>query len=398
VALTQAVYQALGADLAALGINVDLAPSVDVNTATDNPVIGTRSFGSDTDLVARHAAAAVTGLQAAGVAACAKHFPGHGSTRTDTHDTTAMVDVPLRLLARRDLPPFQAAIAAGVRAIMPGHLRVPELTGDLPASLSAAALTGLLRGELGFTGVIISDALEMRAVSGPFGIPEAAVLAVAAGTDLICLGRDQDQPAYLAVRDGLVAAVAAGRLPAARLEEAAGRVTELRAWTAAQHLAAANPADGHSLANGVDVGLTAARRAVRVTGRPARPLSRPVLIEVVPPVSIVIGPVPWGLADWVPADSIVRVEADSAASDLAAAADAGLAAAAGRPLVIVVRDAHRYPGARDLVTRLLAARPDAVVVEMGLPIWQPPRGGYVATYGAARSSGLAAAEILGLAP
>jgi beta-N-acetylhexosaminidase len=395
VALTQAVYQALGADLAALGINVDLAPSVDVNTATDNPVIGTRSFGSDTDLVARHAAAAVTGLQAAGVAACAKHFPGHGSTRTDTHESVTTVDVSLRLLAQRDLPPFEAAIAAGVRTIMPGHLRVPELTGDLPASLSAAALTGLLRGELGFTGVIVCDALEMRAVSGPFGILEAAVLAVAAGTDLICLGRDQDRPAYLAVRDALVAAVTAGRMPAARLEEAAGRVADLRAWAAAQHLAAAHPA-AHSLADGV--GLTAARRAVRVTGRPARPLSRPVLVEVVPPASIVVGSVPWGLAAWVPADSIVRVAAGSATSDLAAAADAGLAAAEGRPLVIVVRDAHRYPGARDLVTRLLAARPDAVVVEMGLPIWRPPGGGYVATYGAARSSGLAAAEILGLAP
>jgi beta-N-acetylhexosaminidase len=392
VALTQAVYRALGADLAALGINVDLAPSVDVNTASDNPVIGTRSFGSDTALVARHAAAAVTGLQAAGVAACAKHFPGHGSTRTDSHDSVTTVDVSLRLLARRDLPPFEAAIAAGVRTIMPGHLRVPELTGDLPASLSAAALTGLLRGELGFTGVIVCDALEMRAVSGPFGMLEAAVLAVAAGTDLICLGRDQDQPAYLAVRDGLVAAVAAGRMPAARLEEAAGRVAELRAWAAAQHLPAADSADG------VDVGLTAARRAVRVTGRPARPLSRPVLVEVVPPVSNVAGTVPWGLAAWVPADSIVRVAAGSEASDLAAAADTGLAAADGRALVVVVRDAHRYPGARELVSRLLAARPDAVVVEMGLPVWRPPRGGYVATYGAAHINGLAAAEILGLAP
>jgi beta-N-acetylhexosaminidase len=391
LALTREVYRALGADLASLGINVDLAPSADVNTAADNPVIGTRSFGSDPELVSRHVAAAVAGLQAVGVAACAKHFPGHGSTRTDTHESVTTVDVPLRLLAERDLPPFEAAIAAGVRAIMPGHLRVPELTGDVPASLSAAALTGLLRGELGFTGVIVCDALEMRAVSGPFGILEAAVLAVAAGTDLICLGRDQDRPACLAVRDGLVAAVRAGRMPAARLEEAAGRVAELRAWAAAQHLAAAHPAaDG--------VGLTAARRAVRVTGRPARPLSRPVLVEVVPPTSVVVGTVPWGLAAWVPADSIVRVAADSATSDLAAAADAGLAAAEGRPLVIVVRDAHRHPGARDLVTRLLAARPDAVVVEMGLPIWRPPGGGYVATYGAAPISGLAAAEILGLAP
>ena len=397
VVLTQAVYRALGADLAALGINVDLAPSVDVNTAADNPVIGTRSFGADTDLVARHAAAAVAGLQAAGVAACAKHFPGHGSTRTDSHDSIPTVDVPLKLLAQRDLPPFSAAIAAGARAVMPGHLRVPELTGDLPASLSPAALTGLLRGELGFTGVIISDALEMRAVSEPFGLPEAAVLAVAAGTDLLCFGRDQDRAAYLAVRDALGAAVTSGRMPGARLEEAAARVAGLRAWTAAARAAAVQAA-GHQAVGGADVGLAAARRAVRVTGGPVGPLRRPLLVEVVPPANIAVGMVPWGLEPWVPADSIVRLGVGAVAGEPAQAADGALAAAAGRPLAVVVRDAHRYPAARDVVTRLLAARPDAVVVEMGLPVWQPPHAVHVATYGAARISGLAAAEILGLAP
>jgi beta-N-acetylhexosaminidase len=413
VAVTEAVYRALGADLAALGINVDLAPSVDVNTAADNPVIGTRSFGADTDLVARHAAAAVTGLQSSGVAACAKHFPGHGSTRTDSHDSIATVDVPLKVLAQRDLPPFSAAIAAGVRAVMPGHLRVPELTGELPASLSAAAQTGLLRGELGFTGVIISDALEMRAVSEPFGLPEVAVLAVAAGTDLLCFGRDQDRATYLAVRDALAAAVTSGRMPGARLEDAAARVADLRAWAAAARQATDHQATDHQAtdhqatdhramaqhsADGADVGLAAARRAVRVTGGPARPLRRPVLVEVVPPANIAVGMVPWGLEPWVPADSIVRLGVGAEPGVLARAADGALAAAAGRPIVVVVRDAHRYQAARDVVTRLLAARPDAVVVEMGLPVWRPPHAVHVATYGAARISGLAAAEILGLAP
>jgi beta-N-acetylhexosaminidase len=424
-ALTEAVYRALGADLAALGINVDLAPSVDVNTAADNPVIGTRSFGADTGLVARHAAAAVTGLQAAGVAACAKHFPGHGSTLTDTHDGVATLDVPLKVLARRDLPPFAAAIAAGVRAVMPGHLRVPELTGDLPASLSAAAQTGLLRGELGFTGVIISDALEMRAVTRRFGLPEAAVLAVAAGTDLLCFGRDQARSSYLAVRAALTSAVASGRMPAERLEEAAGRVAGLRAWAAGARAVAARPAaalavagdagDGSAaaplagappagrpapdgLADGAGVGLAAARRAVRVTGGSVRVSGTPVLVEVVPPASIAAGTVPWGLEPWVPGDAVVRLPVGVDASDLADAADAALASAAGRPLVVVVRDAHRHQVARDVVTRLLAARPDTVVVEMGLPVWRPPQGRYVATYGAARISGLAAAETLGLAP
>ncbi|HEY6310603.1 MAG TPA: glycoside hydrolase family 3 N-terminal domain-containing protein, partial [Streptosporangiaceae bacterium] len=188
-ALTRSVYHAIGADLAALGINFNLAPCADVLGSADSPAVGTRSFGADTDLVSRHTAAAVAGLQGAGVAACAKHFPGHGRTGTDSHHAVATIEGGLAELRQRDLPPFAAAIGAGIIAIMPSHLRVPELTGDLPASVSSAAVTGLLRGELGFTGVIVSDALEMRATRDRFGVPGAAVLAVAAGTDLLCLGR-----------------------------------------------------------------------------------------------------------------------------------------------------------------------------------------------------------------
>ena len=141
-ALTRAVHQAIGADLAALGINFDMAPCADVLGAADSPAIGTRSFGADTGLVSRHTAAAVAGLQSAGVAACTKHFPGHGRTGTDTHEAIATIEGSLAELRLVDLPPFEAAIRAGTLAIMPSHLRVPELTGDLPATVSAAAITG----------------------------------------------------------------------------------------------------------------------------------------------------------------------------------------------------------------------------------------------------------------
>jgi len=406
-ALTEAVYRALGDDLAALGVNVDLAPSVDVNSAADNPVIGARSFGSDPALVTRHAAAAVAGLQAAGLAACAKHFPGHGSTSLDTHHEVATVDAPMDLLARRDLPPFAAAIEAGARAVMPGHLRVRGLTGELPASLSAAALTGLLRGELGFTGVIISDALEMRAVSSPLGIPAAAVRAVAAGTDLLCLGRDQDQQAYLAVRDALVAAVGDGTLPGDRLAEAAARVAELRTWLAGACAGARAEARAGAVAGvrasaqgtaaAAHVGLIAARRAARYSGPPLPP-GEPLAVQLVPPQNVAVGAVPWGLAPWLPEASLRPVSTGAAAADLRRALDEALAAAAGRPLIVVVRDAHRHQAARADVSGLLAVRPDAVVVEMGLPVWRPPTAsGFLATYGAALTSGRAAAEILGLA-
>jgi beta-N-acetylhexosaminidase len=400
VELTRSVYAALGADLAGLGINLDLAPAVDVNTAAGNPVIGTRSFGADPDLVARHGAAAVTGLQSAGVAACAKHFPGHGSTTQDSHLVLATVDAPLSVLRARDLPPFEAAIAAGVRAIMPSHLRVPELTGELPASLSRRAQTDLLRGELGFTGVIVSDGLEMRAVADRYGIPETAVQAVIAGTDLLCLGRDQDQLSFLAVKTALISAVRSGRLPGERLEEAAARVAELRAWTAAAAPGAAAPGAAAPAAAGTGtdnpIGLAAARRALSVSGTLPAP-DRPLVVQLVPPSNLAVGAVPWGLRSYVPASSYREISTGTPADGLAGVVAGVLTEARGRTLIVVVRDAHRHPAAAGAAEMMLAARPDAVLVEMGLPVWRPAAGTYVATYGAALSNSRAAAEITGLA-
>lgn len=401
--LTTEIYRALGSDLTAIGINVDLAPSVDVNSASDNPVIGTRAFGARTDLVARHAAAAVTGLQSAGVAACAKHFPGHGSTREDSHHEIAVVDGDLATVRRRDLPPFAAAIGAGVQAVMPGHLRVRGLTGGQPATWSAAALTGLLRGELGFGGVIISDGLEMRAVSEPHGVPEAAVRALAAGVDLLCLGRDQDENMYASVRVALTEAVTDGRITEGRLAEAAARVSRLRSWLAGRAGSAGSagsdgsdavarlPAAGRAAA-----GLSAARRAIRTRGL-SRPPADPVLVELDSPRNMAAGAVPWGLGPWLNGRAIWRINTGLPAAKLAREVEDVLAASSGRPLVVVVRDAHRHPGARAAVGALLVAHPDGVVVEMGLPIWRPPSGAYVATYGASRTNGQAAAEVLGLA-
>ncbi len=266
VALTRSVYAAIGTDLARLGINTDLAPCADVLAPDGSLVVGTRSFGADPALVARHVAAAVAGLQSAGVAACAKHFPGHGSTAGDSHRELATVAGTLQDLRVRDLPPFVAAIGAASLAMMPGHLRVPELTGELPATLSPAAVTGLLRGELGFDGVVICDALEMKAASAAFGIPEAAVLAVLAGTDLLCLGRDTDEAMYHAVRSALADAVSTGRLAAERLEEAAARVARLRVRLAADRDASGIPADG-AVGAGDGIGLVAARRALRAQDR-----------------------------------------------------------------------------------------------------------------------------------
>jgi beta-glucosidase-like glycosyl hydrolase len=375
---TRRVYRSLGAELRGTGVNFDLAPSADVNTADDNPIIGTRAFGSDPELVARHVTAAVTGLQEAGVAACAKHFPGHGATSQDSHLEIPAVDADLALLERRELVPFRAAITAGVRSIMTAHLRVPELTGTTPATLSPEAITGLLRGTLGYDGVVVTDALDMRAASDAIGIPEAAVRALAAGSDLLCLGTKEYEDSVRTIRERIVEAVRDGRLPAERLEEAAARVAALKTWLAVPRTAEVDRG----------IGLEAARRAVRVSGSPAVG-APPLVLELQAPSNIAVGPVPWGLSPWAP--DAVRVDAETAG------AGALLTRAAGRPLVVVVRDAHRYRTHRDLVSVLLSARPDAVLVEMGLPVWQPESAPtYVATYGATRANARAAAEVIGL--
>ena len=190
VASTEAVAGLIAADLADCGIGLNLAPVADVNTNPDNPVIGVRSFGSDPALVARHVAAFVRGTQAQGVVACAKHFPGHGDTAVDSHLALPVASGDWEAA----LEPFRAAIAAGVGSIMTAHLLVPALD-DEPATLSRPILTGLLREQLGYDGLVISDALEMRAVADLVGVEEAAVRSIAAGSDALCIGHDLHEEA-----------------------------------------------------------------------------------------------------------------------------------------------------------------------------------------------------------
>jgi beta-N-acetylhexosaminidase len=380
VGLTREVYRALGAELAAVGVTLDLAPSVDVNTAADNPIIGTRAFGADPDLVARHGVAAVAGLHDAGVAACVKHFPGHGATSEDSHLALPTVDVPLDVLRARELVPFRAAVEAGAACVMTAHIRIPALTGELPATLSAAAAGALLRTELGFRGVLVTDALDMHGASGRAGIPAAAADAFAAGADLLCIGSDPGPELVAATAAAVADAVRHGRVPLARLEEARSRIAGLR------------HAPGAPVQVDRSVGLRAARAALQVRGTVPR-LHRPVVAQLRAPATIAAGPVPWGLAPWLsPADGEV-VDVEEAGPPPAAL----LEQAGDRGLVVVVRDAHRHPWMAEWIERVVAQRADAVVVEMGLPLWQPRHAGaFVAAYGAARANAAAALELLGM--
>jgi beta-N-acetylhexosaminidase len=372
--LTRRVGAAIGADLAGAGVRLDLAPVADVNSNPANPIIGVRSFGDDPREVALHVAAMVEGLQGAGVAACAKHFPGHGDTVVDSHLGLPTVRRDLQALSACELEPFRAAIAAGVRCIMTAHLRVPAYD-EAPATVSRPILTGLLRQQLGFEGLVITDALEMAAISATLGMAEGAVQALAAGADALCIGGGRSDEAIVQhLQDALVGAVRAGRLAEERLAGAAARVAALSAWTAA---AAADPgrhAGPPSPAPDRGIGLVAARRAVRAEGR--LPLGRGALVvELSPPPSIAVGEVRWGLADDLrERDPAVEVEGRfSTEADLDI--DALTGRATGRPLVVVVRDLHRHPWQERALSGMLRLHPDVTVVEMGLPARRPPAPG-----------------------
>lgn len=225
---------ALGRELAAMGINVNYAPACDVNINPQNPVIGTRSFGEDPLLVARLGAAMIQGMQAAGVAATAKHFPGHGDTDSDTHHGVAVVAHDRDRLRQVEIPPFVAAIEAGVRLVMSAHIAFPAYDNGspLPATLSPALIRGLLRDELGFGGVVISDALDMGAIAqGPDLVIDALASALA-GVDLLLL--KNDPAVHRNVYSGLLHAARRSLLDPADVLASAERVLALKRWLAKQ--------------------------------------------------------------------------------------------------------------------------------------------------------------------
>jgi beta-N-acetylhexosaminidase len=222
------VAQATGDELKAVGINMNLAPVADVNNNPANPVIGARSFGEDPQQVARLTAAAVRGYRAAGVISTLKHFPGHGDTATDSHLALPVIPYGLERLETIELIPFKSGIAAGADAVMTAHIYLPALMSDelLPATVSPVILRGLLREELGFDGVIITDCLEMDAIAAGIGIEQGAVQALKAGADLVLISHRAAR--QCAGVEAALAAVRAGTLSTAEIAQAAERVLRLK--------------------------------------------------------------------------------------------------------------------------------------------------------------------------
>ncbi|MCL6474282.1 MAG: beta-N-acetylhexosaminidase [Firmicutes bacterium] len=226
--------QAQARELLALGINWNFAPVMDVNNNPDNPIIGVRSYGADPELVAQMGTAAIRGYQETGLLACAKHFPGHGDTSVDSHLALPVIPGDRQRLESVELVPFRAAISAGVGAIMTTHILFPALDAERPATLSRTILTGLLREQLGYHGLVITDCLEMKAIADTVGTARGAVEALKAGADMVLIAHtlEVQRAAVQAIRK----AIDSGELPEARLNHAVTRV-----FTAKQRFLSALP-------------------------------------------------------------------------------------------------------------------------------------------------------------
>jgi len=387
---TRATAAAIGWSLRLAGCTVNFAPCVDVNSRADNPVIGVRSFSSDADRVARHGRAWVAGLQSTGVAASAKHFPGHGDTARDSHVSLPAVDRSLDQLRRRELVPFAAAIEAGCRVIMTAHIMVPQLDRDHPATMSSNVLDQLLRGELGFSGVIVSDALDMAGASGSLGMAGAAINALRSGCDLLCLGTENTDAQLAEIGHAVSSAVAEGIIAVNRVREATERVRGLAEDLTAARQAAGPPPRFTSgfpkskaeLINTLDLQPGASDWRARASGRYT-------VMRLEADANIAVGTTPWG--------PFAAAAADPTASPVAAfAAQRAYVMSPERwalppfqpdqPVLVVGRDIHQHAFAREVVDRLRSRHVDVLVVDMGWPS-ADRRYADVATFGASRLMG-----------
>lgn len=373
--LARRIGRAIGTEMRAMGVNLAYSPVCDLATNPRNPVVGIRSFGDDPAAVAPLVAATVQGLQSAGVAATAKHFPGHGDPIGDSHHGAPVIERTADELRARELVPFQAAIGAGARLAMAGHLAVPALTGrrDLPATLAPEILRTLLRGDLGFGGLTVSDALDMGGIAGDDGTGVDVAATLAAGTDLLLCGPDPSAQAR--VEAALAAAMAEGRIDRRDAEAATARLADLRNWLA--------PFDQPSIdvVGGVDHRQLAdelARRSITlIRDRDglvpvARDLRRALVIEPRPrdltPADTTSTLPPGGLAGEVrethpQAESHV-VEAVIPAEEIAALRER---AAAADLVILGTVDALGEPSVAELANALVATGTPVIAVALRAP-------------------------------
>jgi beta-N-acetylhexosaminidase len=356
----------LGRDLARLGVSVDFAPCADLALDVRNTVIGTRSFGDAPHAVAARCAAFARGLETGGVAAALKHFPGHGATAVDSHLALPRVSVDAATLRARDLVPFAAAIAERAASIvMSAHIVIEAFDPDVPATLSAKVLGGLLRDELGFDGVIVTDCLEMDAIAASFGTSAGAVRALAAGADLLLVSHHLEQA--WAAADAIVVAIRSADVPLERLESAAARVRGLRERFA-QCTPVCEDVDARLPLDAAQRAVTLVRGDVRL--RPDRPVSvisfEGTIVDgaagaraATPSLSAALRSRRWK-------SELMRVALEPAADDVDLLL-AQLATLGDRNFVLVMRRAHLYAAQREAIERVVDRVPNAIVISAREP-------------------------------
>jgi len=352
----------VGSELLALGINWNLAPVADVNVNPSNPVIGVRSYGEDPRKVADLAAAFAAGLGDAGVLAAAKHFPGHGDTAVDSHLGMPLVPHDMRRLEAVELPPFRRLIAEGVAAVMTSHVRFPAVEPDeLPATLSRRVIQGLLRERLGFKGLVCTDCMEMKAVSGL--MPEAAVQAVKAGVDLIDIRHTLEL--QRASARAILEAVLSGEIPESRIDESWARIAAAKARLKAPPASWEESESLLATAASLDFSRRLSRASISLIapgeGFPLAPGSLYVDVE---PANLT-GAEDGSGGRGAVADSLRALSGTGGAPEVGvlslpldpepAAVAAVLAEAAGRDVAVGTYDAFRHPGQAELVRALAAA-------------------------------------------
>ena len=400
----------MGEELRAMGINFNFAPVADVNSNPYNPVINTRSFGDTPQRVSELVTAEVRGLQSGGVAACVKHFPGHGDTSTDSHYGLPRIDKTREELYATELVPFRAAIDGGVDAVMSAHIMFPQIDERYPATLSHAMLTGVLRGELGFKGLIITDGMTMGAIADSFGTPNACVKAVLAGADLLTTGGSGSVQVQQQAYDAVLAAVRSGDITQERLDESVLRIltAKLRLGLfedpyADDDFAARDWSEHASFAEAAalsSITLTRDERGLLPLKKGENVLFISVTATVPLTPDFVGAPgkrensvacllaQAWGGADWL----ALSAHADN---------DNGQAAAqAARydKVVLAVRSAAGSPEQTALIRSVAAANPNLILVSMGSPydgaVFRTEAGTFLCAYDYTPTSARAVQRVL----
>ena len=343
--LTFQSYHSMGTVLRQLGIDITYAPVADVVAFENNPIVGVRSFGMSTDVVTRHVAQAIKGLQDAGIGACVKHFPGHGAVLEDSHHDLPRIKLSLADYETQHILPFKNAIDNGVAAVMIGHLIAEALDPELPASLSPKVIGQYLRGTLGFKGLVVTDALDMGAIGGPTMIHDSGFKALLAGADLLCFSGMGDQSQFVSSSfDYIKSALENDKLSLTGLEESGQRIAQWRSKIPVR------------ISKDESINFKDLIAGFEVTGSVELEPGAVNLVEIGTKPTIAAGDVSWGMHRELRA---VGIACDIHASDAESLAT--------KRLVVAFRDAYRDAPLLATLRRLYERYPDAIFIDMGWP-------------------------------